>query len=310
VVVGPTAVGKTAVAIALAAHLPVEVISADSRQIYRRLDIGTAKPTHRERARVPHHGLDVVEPGIRYSAGQFARDAARWVEEIRNRGRLPLVEAGPGFFEQYGALIDQRIERKPLQHIVGTAAFGVAEKDGSLDRFEDELFRFGRILDREPELSRLPSDTATPVDKRVALLREVLTDHDRGVVDGLVDRVRSALGGDDPVSKVAPVTATLLEQVVRNPRSRNLDVAAEELSELAAARRDRYVAHVRTPVRMTGEQEQRLTDSLTRLYGRPISLQVELDPDLLGGLVVRVGGELIDGSVAGRLAAARRALPS
>ena len=61
---------------------------------------------------------------------------------------------------------------------------------------------------------------------------------------------------------------------------------------------------------MTGEQEQRLTDSLTRLYGRPISLQVEFDPELLGGLVVRVGGELIDGSVAGRLAAARRALPS
>jgi len=197
-----------------------------------------------------------------------------------------------------------------LESLARAAAFGVAEKDGSLDRVEDELFRFGRILDREPELSRLLSDTATPVDKRVALLREVLTDHDRGVVDGLVDRVRSALGGDDPVSKVAPVTATLLEQVVRNPRSRNLDVAAEELSELAAARRDRYVAHVRTPVRMTGEQEQRLTDSLTRLYGRPISLQVELDPDLLGGLVVRVGGELIDGSVAGRLAAARRALPS
>ena len=110
--------------------------------------------------------------------------------------------------------------------------------------------------------------------------------------------------------KVAPVTAMLLEQAVRTPRSRNLDVAAEQLSELAAARRDRYVAHVRTPVRLTAEQEQRLTDSLSRLYGRPISVQAELDPDLLGGLVVRVGGELIDGSVAGRLAAARRSLPS
>ena len=173
-----------------------------------------------------------------------------------------------------------------LESLARAAAFGVAEKDGSLDRVEDELFRFGRVLDREPELSRLLSDTATPVDKRLGLLREVL------------------------VEKVTPVTATLLEQTVRNPRSRKLDVASEELSELAAARRDRYVAHVRTPVRMTGEQEQRLTDSLTRLYGRPISLQVELDPDLLGGLVVRVGGELIDGSVAGRLAAARRTLPS
>jgi len=167
-----------------------------------------------------------------------------------------------------------------------SAAFGVAEKDGSLDRVEDELFRFGRILDREPELSRLLSDQSVPGDKRIGLLHDVLGE------------------------KVAPVTALLLEQAVRTPRSRHLDVAAEELSELAAARRDRYVAHVRTPVRLTAEQEQRLADSLTRLYGRPISLQAELDPDLLGGLVVRVGGELIDGSVASRIAAARRALPS
>ena len=62
VIVGPTAVGKTAVALALAAHWPLEVVSADSRQVYRRLDIGTAKPTRRERARLPHHGLDMVEP--------------------------------------------------------------------------------------------------------------------------------------------------------------------------------------------------------------------------------------------------------
>ena len=173
-----------------------------------------------------------------------------------------------------------------VETLARAAAFGVAEKDGSLDRVEDELFRFGRIIDREPELARLLSDESTPAEKRIGLLRDVLGE------------------------KVAPVTAMLLEQAVRTPRSRNLDVAAEQLSELAAARRDRYVAHVRTPVRLTAEQEQRLTDSLSRLYGRPISVQAELDPDLLGGLVVRVGGELIDGSVAGRLAAARRSLPS
>ena len=106
---------------------------------------------------------------------------------------------------------------------------------------------------------------------------------------------------------------TILDRIVAQKRieveSARRRVPAEELSELAAGRRDRYVAHVRTPVRLTAEQEQRLTDSLTRLYGRPISVQAELDPDLLGGLVVRVGGELIDGSVAGRLAAARRNLP-
>jgi tRNA dimethylallyltransferase len=98
VIVGPTAVGKTAVALALATHWPVEVISADSRQVYRRLDIGTAKPTRKDRARLPHHGLDVVEPGTRYSAGRFAHDAASWIEEVRNRARLPLVVGGTGLY--------------------------------------------------------------------------------------------------------------------------------------------------------------------------------------------------------------------
>ena len=98
VLVGPTAVGKTAVALALAAHWPLEVVSADSRQVYRRLDIGTAKPTRKERLRLPHHGIDVVEPGSRYSAGHFARDAERWVQQIRHRGHLPAVVGGTGLY--------------------------------------------------------------------------------------------------------------------------------------------------------------------------------------------------------------------
>jgi tRNA dimethylallyltransferase len=98
VVVGPTAVGKTAVGLALAAHWPLEIISADSRQVYRRLDIGTAKPTRKERARVPHHGLDLVDPGTRYSAGHFARDAEGWLADIRGRQRMPVVVGGTGLY--------------------------------------------------------------------------------------------------------------------------------------------------------------------------------------------------------------------
>jgi tRNA dimethylallyltransferase len=98
VIVGPTAVGKTAVALALAARWPLEVVSADSRQVYRRLDIGTAKPTRKDRARVPHHGLDLVDPGSRYSAGHFARDAQAWIGDIRDRGRLPVVVGGTGLY--------------------------------------------------------------------------------------------------------------------------------------------------------------------------------------------------------------------
>jgi tRNA dimethylallyltransferase len=96
--VGPTGIGKTAVALALAAHWPLEVVSSDSRQVYRRLDIGTAKPTAKERLRVPHHGIDLIEPGTRYSAGRFAREAVAWLEDIRRRGRMPVVVGGTGLY--------------------------------------------------------------------------------------------------------------------------------------------------------------------------------------------------------------------
>src|SRR3954468_23458992 len=78
VLVGPTGIGKTAVALSLADLWPITIISADARQVYRGLDIGTAKPTRRELERVPHLGIDIVEPGERYSAGRFAREAAQW----------------------------------------------------------------------------------------------------------------------------------------------------------------------------------------------------------------------------------------
>jgi len=112
VLVGPTAVGKTAVAMALAAHWPLEIISADSRQIYRRLDIGTAKPTRKERARAPHHGLDLVDPGTRYSAGRFARDSVQWLSEIRHRGNLPVVVGGTGLYVR--ALAEGLFAEPPL----------------------------------------------------------------------------------------------------------------------------------------------------------------------------------------------------
>lgn len=98
VLTGPTAAGKSAVALAVAEQLDAEIVSADSRQVYRRLDIGTAKVTAEERARVPHHGLDLVDPGERYSAGRFARDARRWIAAIRGRGHVPLIVGGTGFF--------------------------------------------------------------------------------------------------------------------------------------------------------------------------------------------------------------------
>ncbi len=98
VIVGPTGVGKTAVAVALAAHAAITVISADARQVYRGLDIGTAKPDRETQARVPHRGLDLVVAGERYSAGRFARDAAGWIAETRAASREPIVVGGTGLY--------------------------------------------------------------------------------------------------------------------------------------------------------------------------------------------------------------------
>lgn len=98
VVCGPTAAGKSAVALALAAAHPVTIISADSRAVYRGFDVGTAKPTAEERRRVPHRAIDVVEPTVRYSAAEWAELADAAIHETRAAGRTPLVVGGTGFY--------------------------------------------------------------------------------------------------------------------------------------------------------------------------------------------------------------------
>lgn len=98
VLTGPTASGKTAVGIALAQMLGGEIVSADSRQMYRGLDIGTAKPSPEERRAVPHHFIDLLDPDEEYSAGLFGVQARRVVEELLNRGKTPIVVGGAGLY--------------------------------------------------------------------------------------------------------------------------------------------------------------------------------------------------------------------
>src|SRR5258706_1941014 len=103
-IVGPTAAGKTALSIALAQALGGEIVSADSRQVYRHMDIGTAKPTPAERAAAPHHLIDVVDPDHDFSLGVYQDMAFAAIDDIATRGRLPLLVGGTG---QYLAAVLQ-----------------------------------------------------------------------------------------------------------------------------------------------------------------------------------------------------------
>lgn len=98
VICGPTGVGKTSLAMELAPRLNAEIISADSRQIYRNMDIGTAKPTKDEQKKIPHHLIDIKNPDEKYTAGDFAKDADIKIREIYQRNNIPFVVGGTGFY--------------------------------------------------------------------------------------------------------------------------------------------------------------------------------------------------------------------
>ncbi|MEO7196356.1 MAG: F0F1 ATP synthase subunit delta [Pseudonocardiaceae bacterium] len=169
-----------------------------------------------------------------------------------------------------------------VEELAWQALLAVAERDHSLEDVEDELFRFGRILVAHPRLASLLGAESAPVAGRLELLTAVLA------------------------GRTAAVTRRLLEQAVRAPRRRPLEEIVEELVDRAAARRERSVAYVTAAGALSERQEQRLVEVLNQIYQRPISLKIDVDPGLLGGLVIRVGEEVIDGSVAARLEQARQ----
>jgi tRNA dimethylallyltransferase len=140
VIAGPTAAGKSAIALALAERHRASIVSVDSRQIYQRFDIGTAKPTTRERARVPHHGIDVIAPVERYSAARFADDAERWIAEDERAARESVVVGGTGFYLR--ALFAPLFAEPPLDPAARSAVLA------HLDTLPlDELRRWCAALD-------------------------------------------------------------------------------------------------------------------------------------------------------------------
>ncbi len=171
-----------------------------------------------------------------------------------------------------------------LEQLAVIALVASAEAGGKLDDLEDELFRFGRVVDGEPRLRAVLSDPSAPAEGKRELLARLLE------------------------GKVTEPTLRLIDEAAQHPRARSLDRSLEEFARLAAERRQRLVAVVRTATELSADHRSRLAAALAAVYGHQVHLNVVVDPGVVGGLSVQVGDELIDGTVASRLEAVRRRL--
>jgi F-type H+-transporting ATPase subunit delta len=173
-----------------------------------------------------------------------------------------------------------------LEQLADLADLTAAQRDGTLDDVEDELFRFGRIVSSSTELRAALTDRAAGTSAKTELLHRLL-------------------GG-----RAKPATARLVTRLVTAPRGRSLEAGLESLSKLAAERRHRMVAVVTSAVPLSDRQKQRLGAALAKLYGRPMHLNLDVDPTVVGGVRVQVGDEVINGSIADRLDEAARRMAS
>jgi F-type H+-transporting ATPase subunit delta len=171
-----------------------------------------------------------------------------------------------------------------VEQLGAQAAFTVAEADGTLDRVEDELFTFGRAVDESPELQLALTDPSVDAASKGALVRDLL-------------------GG-----AASPTSTAVLAYAAGHLRGRRPASAVEELARLASEQRRQVLAQVRSAIDLDPDQRTRLATALTRLQGRQVRVNVIVDPEVVGGIVVQVGDDVIDGSVSARLEQARRAL--
>jgi ATP synthase F0 subunit b/ATP synthase F1 delta subunit len=175
-----------------------------------------------------------------------------------------------------------------IEHVSRQALLEVAEREDQVDEVEDQLFRFSRILDAQPRLAILLGDYAAPAEGRIALLRKVL---------------------DSSSGSVNKIAISLLSQTVELLRGEPAEEAMKFLAEVAVARRGEVVAQVSAAAELSDAQRTRITEVLSRIYGHPVTVQLQIDGALLGGLLISVGDEVIDGALSSRLAAAEAQLP-
>jgi F-type H+-transporting ATPase subunit delta len=164
------------------------------------------------------------------------------------------------------------------------ALFSVAEAEGVLDEVSDELFRFSRTVEQQPDLRQALTDPKLPAERKGAVLEDLLGE------------------------RANPHTLNLLAFIVEQGRARELEAIVDELAQLAAERRQSEVAEVRTAVPLDATRRNKLARALERATGKKIEMKVVVDPSIVGGVVARVGDQVIDGSVRRRLELARERL--
>ena len=257
VICGPTASGKTALAVALAKATGGEVVSADSMQIYRRMDIGTAKPTAEEMDGVPHHMLDVADPGEDYSVARYVSDATACVEDILSRGKLPIVAGGTGlyidnllagrefaaFTGQWRQKLQDRAEREGIEVLYRELEQVDPQRAARLHLAD------GKRIIRALEVWHETGETITEHDRRTAALppryeavRIGLTFADRAdmweridrrvdqmMAAGLVEEVEGLLSSGVPESCTAMQAIGYMEMVAALREGRAVAEAAEEI---------------------------------------------------------------------------------
>jgi F-type H+-transporting ATPase subunit delta len=171
-----------------------------------------------------------------------------------------------------------------LEELAVTALVIAADAQGQLDDLEDQLFRFSRLVVAQPGLRAALSDPFAPPDRKHGLLSSLLE------------------------GKVPEVTLRLIGEAAAYPRGRSLEKSLDAYVRLAAERRQRVVAVARTATELSAQQRARLAAALAAVYGHDVQLNVVLDPQVVGGLAVQIGDEVIDGTVASRLQTVRRRL--
>ncbi len=161
------------------------------------------------------------------------------------------------------------------------ALFQVAQAEGALENVEDELFRFARILENEVRLRESLTDPSLPPEHRAQMVQELL----------------------GPTA--SPHTTNITAFLVQQGRARELPKIIDSLVQLAAEERNKAVAEVRSAVPLDGDQRDKLKDAIARATGKQVELKVLVDPSVVGGLLVRVGDQIFDGTVRRRLQMAR-----